>query len=583
MEGGLAIELESEPDGLLAARLIEQTVGRPGHVLMIARSETRAARLAQAVKGLAPDLDALLLPAWDCLPYDRASPSPPVMGARMDVLRRLSTRPDGPVLLIASTAAAAQRLPPPASWTGVELRTGESLDPADLERRLGQLGYTFTDRVDEPGEVAIRGAVIDAFPPDRGLPCRIEHGDGRITEIRRFDPLSQRSQDAVDALMLGPASELVLPEDAGQRHERGIEHALPSFYQELITVFDLMPAALLVLDAEAEDLHRQYWADLREAFEAVRALAARGRQEPLPPGRLYVDEDAWKAALQDRPVRRLSDAPSNPPGILPRFRGPTDFATFIRERLGAGFRIGLPGPAGPRRALLRAIGRTPERGAGWIALRDSPPGTLASLEGELEAGFVDTQAAVIAPADLLGARGLPRSGDQGPVSFETGLAPGDAVIHLDHGLGVLRGIETVAAGDSAADYLRLDYAGDASLLVPAAEMDRIWRYGADAGTVTLDRLNGEGWPKRRAGIEQDVAETARGLVALARQREAAQAPVMKTRGPAYARIIGRFPYLPTPDQAEAFAAVEADLASGTPMDRLVCGDVGYGKTEVALR
>src|SRR5690349_21048925 len=174
MEGSIAIELEAEPDGLLAARLIEQVTGSGTALIMVARSETRAIRLHQAISGLAPGLDALLLPAWDCLPYDRASPSRPVMGTRMDVLRRL-TAPPSPVVLIASFAAISQRLPPPSAWTSIELRTGDPLDPAALETRLERLGYALDERADEPGEAAIREAVLDIFPPAGTLAFRVEH------------------------------------------------------------------------------------------------------------------------------------------------------------------------------------------------------------------------------------------------------------------------------------------------------------------------------------------------------------------------------------------------------------------------
>ncbi|TPG61106.1 DEAD/DEAH box helicase [Roseomonas nepalensis] len=585
----------AEPEGLLAARLVE--LGAAGGAVHVARSEARAARLARAARALEPGLPVTMLPAWDCLPYDRSSPSRGVMGARMAALRALSSRPGGPGLVLASLDAATQRLPPPEALAEIAFRRGDAFDPARVGQRLERLGFLLDERVDEPGEAALHGAVLDVFPAEEGaLPCRVEHAEGRIASIRHYDPLTQRSLDETEAVMLGPASEVVLAADAGDAHAPGIEHGLAGFYPRLVTLFDLVPGAAVVLDPEVEAMRPPRAVEVAEAFRSRLALLPPGEEArpASPPDALFLDEAAWARALEGRRVVALPEPPEPPQGTLPRLLEASDPEEACLDLLEAaregGARVAVAGGGTRRaRALLRLAegrpGLRPQRFPGWLAFRAAPPGGLGVLDGPLEAGFREEGAVVVAPGDLRPSRPVPEgTGPRGlPGLAEPGLRPGDAVIHLDHGLGALRGVEAVTVGETTLDCLRLDYAGGATQLVPLDETDRLWRYGAEAGAVTLDRLGGESWPKRRAGVEAAIDETARSLVRLAREAAARTAPALRRRSGAYDRFAVRFPYVLTTDQAEAIDAVLADLASGHPMDRLVCGDVGFGKTEVALR
>ena len=588
------------PAALFLARLACEA-GRNG-VIHLARSEARAERLAGVVAAFSPDLDTVLLPAWDCLPYDRASPSRDTMGRRVDAVTRLSAERDRPVLVVATTEAVLQRLPPrdAVAQSRLGLAAGAALDLVGLQSFLDRTGYASDERVDEPGEAALRGEVIDIFPPASPRPFRIEHLDERIVAIHAYDPITQRSTEPVDRIVIGAASELVLAPESESQQERfpGAEHWLPQFYPKLETLFDLLPEARLVLEPEIEDRAGAFLDQIAEAHEARIAFrrvesADERRREPLAPNGLYLDRAEWDGILATRDPARLPVAARGRPAVPRSSTGGNPapaFRSYVEDRLDAGERVVLAAPGDvARRRLLRALRRpaaeVPEIG-NWDAALALAAGSLATLSAPLAEGFRAEGITVVAAADVLGSSvGLPAA--ETPHSgFSLGgaeLRLGDAVIHEEHGVGVLRGVETVIEDEIPRDCLRLHYHGDTSLLVAADELDRLWRYGSDAGGVTLDRLNGDRWGERRATVQAQIAESAQALVALARERDAATAPQIVPPARLFARFVRRFPYTPTPDQASAIDDALADLRSGRRMERLVCGDVGYGKTEVALR
>jgi transcription-repair coupling factor (superfamily II helicase) len=296
----------------------------------------------------------LLLPAWDCLPYDRVSPSRAVMGARMAVVARLTgstaqlsrreaeereaAKPERPRLLIASVEAATQRLPASVG-DGVTLRAGAPLDAEALRARLERLGYALDDSADEPGEVAVRGAVIDIFTAsgDATLAVRVQHDEERITALRPYDPATQRSAEEIAAVTLGPASEVVLPEDSDMQHRPGLEHALPAFCPDLVVPTDLLPGAALILDPEVEGSLRQRAADVAEAFLTRLTLHPPRPGEPQmePPERLYLDEAAWKTAIAGRPVTVLKpdEAQASLPDLLAEEEPEEAFLDFLEAAL----------------------------------------------------------------------------------------------------------------------------------------------------------------------------------------------------------------------------------------------------------
>ncbi|WP_343896786.1 DEAD/DEAH box helicase [Craurococcus roseus] len=583
--------MEAEPEALLAAHLLERAreAGQAG-LIFVARSETRAARVHAAAAALAGSVaEVSLLPAWNCLPYDRVSPSRAAMGARMATVARLAARPALPRLLVASVEAATQRLPRLAD-PGVTLEAGAPLDADALRARLERLGYALDDSADEPGEVAVRGAVVDVFAAS-GAAVRIQHDEQRIASLRPYDPATQRSADEVEAVTLTQASELVLPEESEARHRPGLEHALPAFCPDLAAPPDLLPGAALVLDPEVEHLLPQRAADVAEAFRTRLALRPPDPDgAPLgPPERLYLDEAAWKVATAGREAVVLEDTKA-PHAGTPDFLAEEAFVDFLEAALGHRQSVGLAGGGRSAASLARLAAERLDvearRLPGWLALRAAPPGTFALLDADLDEGFATEAAAVLPVSRIRPGRRAPGQGGDGAsalAEMQPGLQPGDAVIHFEHGLGELRGVEPVDVGDTKLDCLRLAYHGDTARLVPFDELDQVWRYGAAAENVALDRLGTDAWKKRRAEAQAHVAETAKRLLQLARERAGATAPVLRPPPAAFSRFGVRFPYPLTPDQARAITDTLRDLASGRPMDRLVCGDVGFGKTEVALR
>ncbi len=591
------------PVALAAVRLLPYTE-HGGALIYVASSDHRAEGVAHLLTELAPEAAVAFVPAWDCLPYDRASPSPDVLGRTMAALRRLDghaaakgRRAKPGAVLVTTLEAAVQRLPPAAvAAEALDLAVGDAVDPAALRATLERFGYRPDDRVDDHGEFALRGEVLDLFPPGP-VPYRLAIHAGHVVAIHGFDPASQRSGASVDRLTVDPVSTVVAPAEADPiRRFPGLEHRIAEHHPELRTVFDLIPKAVLMLEPTAasrlDEVLDQAAQHHRDAEAAGEARAAGGRR-PLPPEALYLTPKEWRAAAK----RRLAPLPGAEPASVPHFHAAANakrrFAAFVAERAAAGHRVVLAGATPKdRTAMVRALDRPVPEAAGWGDAMAAEPGTAVTLALSAEHGFVCDEAGVtmVCAADLLGAaahRVDHHHHHAVPVPWHAGdgeFAVGDTVIHIDHGVGVLRCIETItseAAGSR--DTVRLDYAKDGDLLAPVESLDQMWRYGAAGDAVKLDRLDDGSWPKRRQRAFGEIAMAARALVDLARQREEARAAVLKAPAAAYRAFAARFPFPPTPDQAEAIAAVIADLASGRPMDRLVVGDVGFGKTEVALR
>ena len=450
------------PVALLAARLLllSGQTASTGLIVVVA-SEHRAEALARVLSQMAPDRTSLWFPAWDCLPYDKAPPSPDIMGRRMLVLRALDGDAAGAIVVTTPEAILRRTPPREALRPGRVLQPGEALDVATLADELGRIGYVHADRVEEPGAVAIRGEVIDIYPP-ASKPARVTLVEGAIAGLHRFDPLSQRSIRDLATLRIDPVSE-VTPGESDDPVERfpGMEHWLAEFYPGLSTLPAALPDAPLLVEPQAAERMEATLALVEDAYADRRAADARSDSTriALPPDKLYLTREEW-AALRDR----TADFPGEEPGAeMPRFftqdKPGKAFAAVVKASRAAGHRIvlasvrDLDGAALGRQAE-RALGEAPVTVLHWREVAEHAPGTVLALRLAADHGYRDEANGVtlITAADLLGHYARASSYHAVQVPWHAGdgeFAVGDAVIHTAHGVGVLRGLETLESGAAA--------------------------------------------------------------------------------------------------------------------------------------
>ncbi len=580
------------PAAVLARRILD-VLPANGDVMILAMGERRAEDLARALVAFGGgDVRVTVLPPWDSLPYDRAAPSRDVMGRRMLALATLA-EPGVRHLVVTSPAAILPRIPPlVASRIAFPVSVGEPLDLEALRAFALGAGYVFDDRIDEPGEIAILGEVIDVYPPAAAQPVRIDLGpDAKVADLRSFDPATQRSTGSLTDLSLTPASEqvdlhLLASSLTGVEPDDGGTPCVESHYGRAETLFDRFQAGGLIAEEGA-------WARCGRLLEQIAdahasSLAFGDGPRPPVPERIYLSA----SELPEAGSRIIESGDGWQP--IPAFgkargRHSSAVGTFLEARVAAGHRVCICGLEHELRAIdrlvARRIGGKPERIDRLDRLTDHPAGGIVACVADLEAGFEDPEAGlvILAASDVLGGRVAAPGSTVHTLIAEPELRLGDVVIHEDHGLGVLEALERVSTDGVERDVLRLSYHGGATLMVPVEDFGRIWRYGSEPEGVTLDRLNGSSWPKRRAEISTQIDAVAERLVEMAKARDAEQTQPIVPPKADYQRFVEGFAYPESSDQSAAIAATLEDLASGRPMNRLVCGDVGFGKTEVALR
>ncbi|MGF1604917.1 MAG: transcription-repair coupling factor [Rhodothalassiaceae bacterium] len=634
------LTLAGAPQGVDARALAALAARKT--VLHLAVDDARMRSLADLVAFFAPDLPVIVLPAWDCLPYDRVGPAPEIAARRMAALAAIRQNRSRPQLILSTVNAALQRLPGPDWVAGQSLHAGpgDTLDIAALTGFLTANGYARASQVTEPGEFAVRGGLVDIFPTGAEEPQRLDFFGDQIDSLRGFDPATQRSTGRRDALILRPVSEFALNPDSIKRFRRGYvaqfgpvtdedplyeavsdgrrfqgaDHWLPLFHETLATLFDHLPNALVSLDAQAETAAAQRLGDIRDYFQARHAQMHDGQgalaapYKPLPPDQLYLSEADWQSVLDQRHPRRFSpfSQPEGPGTIdLGGAKG-RDFAPERQDKtvnvydalaahvaalrqqksvLIASYSVGA------RERLAGVLAdhgiADPVKIDGFEAVLALPRGALGQVVLPLESGFETADLAVVTEQDILGDRLIRKTRRSKRadnfLTETTALTPGDLVVHVDHGIGRFIGLETVTAAGAAHDTVALDYAGGDRLYVPVENIEVLSRYGSEDAAVPLDKLGGGQWQARKAKLKQRIREMADQLIKIAAARELKQGRTVYTPEGLYDEFCARFPYTETEDQLRAIEAVVDDLASGRPMDRLVCGDVGFGKTEVALR
>jgi transcription-repair coupling factor (superfamily II helicase) len=621
---------------------------KPAVMAHVSRDGQRMQRLEAALGFVAPDLDVLTLPAWDCQPYDRASPTPDIVSRRMATLARLSRSRSGeqrPRLLLTTINAALQRVPSRAGVAAQSLSAapGNLLDIKELSQWLESNGYLRAGTVRETGEYAVRGGIVDLYPAGMPQPIRLDFFGDALESIRLFDPESQRSTGQLKSLDLVPMSEVRLTSAAISRFRQayiatfgtpgrddtlyeavsegrrpaGMEHWLPLFHERLDTIFDYLPGVPLMLDPlddeaakERLDQIKDYHSARKSALEQALGSGA-PPYKPMPPDALYLTADEWRGRLEATGVVRTS--PFAQPESAEKLVfdcGARIGRSFAAERASesgsvfdaavahvgalqkAGKRVVLAGWSAGSRERLAAVlsdhGLTKAEPVGSLrAATGLPSGLTALAVWGLESGFETASLAVIGEQDILGDRLVRQKRSskraQNFIQELSALNPGDIVVHANHGIGRFVGLMTVTVGGAPHDCLELHYHGGDKLFLPVENIELLTRYGSEDTEANLDRLGGGAWQARKARLKKRIREMAGQLIKVAAARLMRDAPRLTPPHGAYDEFRARFPYEETDDQQGAIDAVLDDLAAGKPMDRLVCGDVGFGKTEVAMR
>ncbi len=627
-----AVTVCGAPEGW-DAKLVADLVDRAGGpVIHVARDDARAAALTEALGLVAPGLPVLQIPAWDCLPYDRVSPHPAIAARRMATLAALAQGWDRPSVVVTTLNAAMQRVPTPATVAEASFvaEVGRPTSVDALVAWLARMGFARSSTVVEAGDFAVRGGIVDIFAPGSELPVRLDFFGDTLESARRFDPETQRTVEKIARVELAPASEVILDEASiarfrtryretfGQprrddplyaavsegRKQQGMEHFLALFHDRLATVFDFVPGAPVSLDARIDEALAARAEQIAEHHRA--RTEAGGEARALPPDRLYLDAAGWRAALHPRPVRALTPhkLPLGPGVIDAGGRPGRSFAperqqagqgegqnlfdalaAHIRERLRAGPVVIASYSEGARERLEGLLADHGIAAARRVARWDEVRAGVNLVVWALEQGFEAPGITVISEQDVLGDRLIRRARkSRRAENFLTeaqSLMAGDLVVHLEHGIGRYLGLETVTAMGAPHECLALEYAGGSKLYLPVENIELLTRYGQETGE--LDRLGGGAWQARKAKMKERIREMADALIRVAAERALRSAEPLEPPSGGYSEFCARFPYQETEDQLRAIEDVLSDLASGKPMDRLICGDVGFGKTEVALR
>ena len=631
--------LAGAPAGFLPWLMADLARAAKGRAVFIAPDESAMRALADTAHYFAPELEVIAFPAWDCLPYDRASPSLRVQSERLAALAALGRKTDAPQLVVTTVNAVLQRTLTPfrLRQLSATLAPGERIDRDALGELLRANGYVRSDTVHEAGDYAVRGGLVDLFPSGEALALRLDFFGDEIETVRQFNPEDQRTTAQIDGFTLLPASEALLDTDnikrfrtryreafgatatgdplyqalSDGRRLSGMEHWLPLIEEKLATLFDHLSADdLVVRDAGADgaiDARFEAIGDYHE--NRVRARTSDpGGYRPLDPKQLYLTRSEWDELVADRPIHLTTPfhEPESARVVDFAVDGPRDFAPeraananvyeavvdHVAKLAKSKHKVVLASYSNGSRERLKGL--LADHGLTGAMLAEDwqdalgrafKPGTTALAVLPLDHGFTTPEVALLTEQDMLGDRLIRRtkrrkSADAFLAELAT-LSPGDLVVHADHGIGKYGGLTQIPISKVPHDCVAIEYAGGDKLYVPVENLEVLSRYGSEEG-ASLDKLGGAAWQTRKARMKERIREIAGELIATAALRALRAADVAQS-DTAYAAFADRFPYEETEDQDRAIGETLDDLAAGKPMDRLVVGDVGFGKTEIALR
>lgn len=609
------------------ACVFEKILKKNPCVLYIVRDEARLQSLKDLFSLILPTIPILSFPSWDTVPYDRVAMSPDIEGTRIDTLSHLAQGGLTKGIVLTTAAAIMQRVPERTFFkeSSLTLKEGDTISFDALKTFLSKNGYKNTSSVMETGEYAIRGGLVDLWPAGFTSPLRIDFFGDEVDSIRQFDAITQRSGSKVEKLSLKPMREFALNDQSislfrsryrdmfgvGRedtlyesvshgRYTQGLEHFLPLFHDKMETLFDYVPDFTVVSDyglAEALNARHEQVMEYYEArCEALKDGFGTSKYYPIAPDLFFLSPDEMTDKLAT--FNCISFSPFVEPNMTDmKGRSSKDYVD-IRVRSGEdvmGYVADDIRASSKHVVITAATGGSVDRIVGLLREKQlSVPeartwkevinAKVSSLVAPFEKGFQDDKVWVLTETDIFGERIIrtpKRKKNTNYITDITALNVGDLVVHTVHGIGRFDGLITLQIGGAAHDCLRVLYDGGDKLFVPVENLDVLSRYGNEGGS--LDKLGSQAFTNRKERVKKDLFAMAGQLIEIASKRELNQMPKILAPHGMYQEFCARFPYTETDDQLHTIADIESDLAKGRPMDRLVCGDVGFGKTEVAMR
>lgn len=594
-------------------------------LLYIAVNDAAMERVASELVFFAPTARLLKFPAWDVMPYDRISPKTAIMAERMQTLAALTSSGGAPFILLTTISAALQKLPPKEmlEHTHIELTRGQHLKLETLIEKLLRHGYSRVSKAMEAGEFAVRGSLFDVIPAESSEGFRIDWFGDDVESIKRFDPLTQLTHSTAERFTLSPTSEIVLSEQTISQfrtryrelfgsiskedalyeaiskgaHHSGMEHFLPLFYEHTATLFDYANNATLILDEEAAIAAEERLETIQDYYQA--RAKTDSTYHPVPPDLAFIPEAEWNETYLPHSTLFSSFSGTHTAtdlGIRKLFsftQGQADRTPFdqLKEQQDREKILAIACVSHGSRERLQTL--LMERGfhvitaENWKDIQRVKGRQVVLITLPIEQGFETPTTLLFSEQDVLGER-ISRSSKKKktPAAFfaeASSFNEGDLLVHREHGIARFAGLVAVEAGGAAHDCLKLIYDGDDKLFLPVENIDLVTRFGMEEEGVRLDKLGGASWQARKARLKQRITLAADALLKIAAERQIRQGAVIATTAGVYDEFAARFGFVETDDQARAIEEVLSDLESGRPMDRLICGDVGFGKTEVALR
>lgn len=628
---------------ILRDRALDAQRNGGGVAMHIAADDVRAQTLIDLLSFFAPEIEVAFFPAWDCLPYDRVSPATHIIGQRMETLTRLAGRLTSdikkPMVVITTVNALTRKIVPAtalADLGGFYIETDGQFDMELFQNFMVANGYERTDTVRDSGDFAVRGGIVDLWPSSMENPVRIDLFGDDVDSIKLFDPVSQRSEGKIRNLSLNPATEIPMDKTSVSRFRAGyrdlfgavtgddplyeavsdgrridgIEHWQPLFFETMGTLYDYVPNACISIDHQGDKIFADAYEQIADFYQARVSLAVQtaeaNRKNKNAAQVIYhpIPVDAGFSAWDDlRPCDMFSPFPSdNAPAHQGRdfgdirampdgdiFAALSDYIQSHKDK-----RIIINAYSNGARDRLKGILENAMEGVSvqtadtFEQVKKAKNDTLVMVTLPLERGFINDRFVVVTEQDILGDRLIRKSKARKRKADAflrevSSLNEGDFVVHTEHGIGRFEGLETLDVGGAKHDCVKITYEGGDKLFVPVENIEVLSRYGDADSVANLDRLGGAGWQARRSKVKKNLLEMAGKLIEIAAARQLQTADTYSIDRAQYNDFAARFPFYETEDQLTSIEAVLDDLDSGRPMDRLVCGDVGFGKTEVAIR